>query len=135
MAYPAFPSAGVGNVFTLTQTYSNAATAAADVTKAAANTLPFAVICRGVEGFAQVIGGTTVHTDVDLVVLSGSTTLATLAVVNSSTRSTVPLTATVAAANQKIAAGTVLSFNIDITDGSSPTCDGISVTYWLERAL
>lgn len=99
---------------------------------------PFAGRILGVVGFCHVIGGSTVHTDIDLDLQKATTTMlaSVVPVVNSS--AIVKTTAVVIAASATIAAARfavldVLNLEIDITGGSTPTADGVGLHVFYVR--
>lgn len=99
--------------------------------------VPFKCIVRRVTGTVRAIGGTTPHTDVDVQILKNTTEIvAALPVVDSSAIARPDGTlATVADADLTLdGVDDFLHLKlIDITGGSSPTCDGLVVTVWVER--
>ena len=85
---------------------------------------------------AQVIGGSTVFTDVDVTVMNGATDLlaSRIPVVNSSVLAA-PLEGTLSAteADRDLSADDILDLDIDITGGSSPTMDGCFASVFVVR--
>jgi hypothetical protein len=120
MAYAAIPDPNVAPLQMFLLPVCKQVTA--DITGAFKMKAPCAGRVRGIGGSIGVLAGTTVATDLDLVVKIGGTTAATLAVVNSSTTAYIETTSDVAT----FAAGDVLQLNVDITGGASPTCDGVA---------
>lgn len=127
MAYTAtaLPSAGVGSTFTIPIFYG---AFTADVSVGPTVTVPYKCRILGLNGQVCNIAGTTVFTDVDLVLknVTQSVTIATIAAVNGSTRVSGGATST-PTTNNTLAANDVLEMEIDITGGSSPTATGCFV--------
>ena len=135
MALGTNPSAHVGCMVSIPITHHAQITA--DDTGGTTFTMPFKGRLISAVGTVEAIGGTTVFTDVDLVVKNGtkSETLCTLAAVDASAivsggGTSGPASAGVADFEE----GDVMELEIDITGGGgSPTADGITVVLYCMR--
>jgi hypothetical protein len=90
----------------------------------------------GISARTEAIGGTTVPTDVDIMVEKGTTDIlaSAIAVVDSSTPQTPAMgTLTTTLADLEVADGDVFHVDATVTGGSSPTCTGIEVIVYLAR--
>lgn len=125
------PHAGVG-MFVVPISYVVQKTA--DDTSGPTVTIP--VACRIVHavGYVEAVGGTTVATDVDLVVknVTQSTTICTLAAVDGSAIVAAGGTAS-PTSNDGVNAADVIEVEIDVTGGASPTIDGVHVLLYCVR--
>lgn len=123
------PSPSVGDMFTVVVVHHAQITT--DDTGGTTFKVPFK--CRIVKavGTVEAIGGGTPFTDVDLVIKEGSTTVCTLAAVDSSA---IVSGGGTAAPDYACDADDVLELEIDITGGAStPTADGINVCLYCVR--
>lgn len=119
----------VGDVYTLAFYHKTQITA--DDTTGVTSKVPFKGRIIGALASVEAIGGSTAPTDVDIVVKDGSTTIATLAAVDSS--AIVSGGGLDTSINYQVDAGDVVEVEIDITGGSSPTVDGIFTQLWIVR--
>jgi hypothetical protein len=101
-----------------------------DLTTGPTRKVPFKGRIVKVLGNVDAIGGTTVHTDIDIVIKDGSTVVATCAAVDGSA---IVSGGAIVETNHEVDAGDVLEMEIDITGGSSPTADGVSAQLWIVR--
>lgn len=122
-------SAHVGDMFTVVVTHHAQITT--DDTSGTTFKMPFKSRIVKAVGTVEAIGGGTVFTDVDLKIKHGSTTVATLAAVDSSA---IVSGGGTAEPDYAIEADEVLELEIDITGGAStPTADGITVCLYCMR--
>lgn len=133
MALGTMPAAPVGDFFCIPIIYTKQVTTA-DVTTGPTVTTPCKCRIISMTGQIGVVGGTTVYTDIDLVIKNAteSVTIGTIAVWNASaTTNGGPCTPTAAYAD--LASGDVLEMEIDVTGGASPTVDGVAAYLWCVR--
>lgn len=109
----------------------------ADVADAAVKVkCPFKGQVVGVQGVLRAVGGTTPHTDIDVEVLKNTTALcsANVPVVNASSGATSGVFGALSAVAGALDVEVDDFFHlklIDITGGSSPTADGLSMIVWV----
>jgi len=129
------PAGGVGHVVMIK--LGPAGQVTVDDVAVIEEVIPFACEVFAIYADAKAIGGTTDPTDVDVTVKNGAVDLlaARIPVVNGSTLITAPLAGalTTTLANLQLAAGANLNLDVDVTGGSSPTCDELHATVWAIR--